>query len=237
MLKALLDRILELSEVRTYQLRDITFTKEQNFSRIRSPEQIPPQTLQFNNLAALVEYLDRIDFDTEKLFYAVMSPTEVSLMASNDPANDNNQFQFATATMNMGNFHFGGYSDLELFIIGLLARFEPTSDRDAVIETLAHLSNDHVIQNLDDKFSQKIKVKTGLTTKAEVEVKNPVVLKPFRTFREVDQPQSEFILRYRNRGDQVEAALFEGDGGSWKLDAIQNIKNWLTENTKIPVIG
>lgn len=237
MLKDLLNRVLELSEIRTMTVGDITYTKENIFKRIKTPEQSPPETLQFKNLAALVDYLDRINFDIEKLFFAVMSPTEVSLMSSNDPENENEQFRFATATLSENHFGFGGYCDLEIFIIGLLSRFEPTTDRDNTIEMLAHLANEHVVQNIDDKFSQSLQVKTGLTTKSQDPVKNPVVLKPFRTFREVEQPESEFILRYRSSGKIVEAALFEGDGGRWKLDAIQNIKNWLTQKTEIPVIG
>ena len=83
MLKALLDRILELSEIRTFQLGDITFTKERNFSRIRSPEQIPPETLQFNNLAGLVDYIDCVIRGDNPLFFAVMSPVKVSLSTPN----------------------------------------------------------------------------------------------------------------------------------------------------------
>jgi len=254
MFKALLDRVLELSKIRTTTVGDITYTKENIFRRIKAPEQVPPETLKFNNLIALVDYLDRVSvvidptyveyrlkgFDIEKLFFAIMSPTEVSLMSSPDPANENIQFKFATATLSENNFRFGDYCDLEIFIIGLLSRFEPTTDRDNIIEMLAHLANEHVVQNTDDKFSQSLQVKTALTTKAQVDVKNPVTLKPFRTFREVDQPESEFILRYRSSGKIVEAALFEGDGGRWRLDAIKNIKEWLTLNTldtKIPVIG
>lgn len=236
MLKGLLDRILSLSKIRFMNIHDEYFTKEP-LRRIQKPEQIPPETLQFKNLLALVDYLDRINFNTEELFFAVMSPTEVSLMSSNDPKNENTQFRFATATLAENNFRFGDYCDLEVFIIGLLSRFEPTKDRDDAIEMLAHLANEHVVQNTDDKFSQSLQVKTALTTKAQVDVKNPVTLQPFRIFREVDQPESEFILRYRSANKLVEAALFEGDGGRWKLDAIQNIKNWLTQKTKIPVIG
>ncbi|GAG24824.1 unnamed protein product, partial [marine sediment metagenome] len=98
-------------------------------------------------------------------------------------------------------------------------------------------------QNIDNKFSQSLQIKTSLTTKANVVIENPINLKPYRTFREVDQPESNFILRYidskhpQNRSGGIEAALFEGDGGAWKLEAIQNIKNWLTEKTEIPVIG
>ena len=238
MLKALLDRVLELAEIKAVSVGNATYTKENIFKRIKSPEQMPPATLTFNTLRGLVDYRGHIITSIEdNVFYSVMGPGKVSLMSCNDPSNDNIQFNYAEAILNVESFHFGVWGDLEMFIISLLSQFKPTTDRDGVIETLAHLSNDHVVQNIDDKFSQKLKVKTGLTTKAEVEIKNPVNLAPYRTFREVEQPSSNFILRYRNRGELIEAALFEGDGGAWKLDAIQNIKNWLTLNTTTAVIG
>ena len=50
-------------------------------------------------------------------------------------------------------------------------------------------------------------------------------LTPLRTFYEVEQPTSPFVLRFN---EDAEAALFEGDGGAWQLRAVENIKNWLT---------
>jgi len=233
MLKALLERTLELANIKFETIGGNVFTKDR-LIRVKDSNQHSPETLKLNNLEGLFDYVDQVYH--EEVFFLVTSPSMVSLMSQIDSNNDNIQFTFATAKLNTNDFNFGSWFDLETFIISLLSQFEETEERDATIETLAHLSNEHIVNNTDDKFSQKLQVKTGLTTKAEVEVKNPINLKPFRTFREIDQPESNFILRYRSRSG-VEAALFEGDGGAWKLEAIQNIKDWLTEKTSIPVIG
>ncbi len=239
MLTELVNRLLELSKIRTFEIDGKTYSKDNKglIYRLRNPEQFPPKPLIFNNLSGLTTYLAQIDFPQEKLFYVVTSSKEVSLKTSPDPKNENEQFTFATAIMGLDNFRFGNWYDLEEFIIALLGQFNPTADRDSTIEMLGSLANEHVIQNTDDKFSQSVMIKTGITTKAEVKVENPVSLQPFRTFREVEQPASDFILRYQAKGGNMTAALFEGDGGAWKLEAIQNIKNWLTEKTTIPVIG
>ena len=235
-LRDFVDRVLELSEIRTAVIGDITYTKETAFKRVKSPEQTSPKTLEFYNLQGLVDYLPYIDFDKTGLFFAVMSPTEVSLLSSPDPSNDNIQFKFAEACLGVGDFRFASWYPLEDFIINLLAQFEKTSNRDVIIGMMGDIANGHIVQNTDDKFSQTLQVKTGLTTKANETVENPITLLPYRTFREVGQPESEFILRYRSQTDIV-AALFEGDGGRWKLDAISSIKAWLSEKTDIPVIG
>jgi len=234
MLKALLDRVLELAEIKTYQVGDISYTKEKTLRRIKPPKHTRPDTLILNNLSGLVDYVERID--EEDLFFAVISPIEVSLSSTVNPDNDNIQFEYASAKLQVNNFKFGTWFDLETFIINMMSLFEQTKERDALIGMMANIANEHVVQNTDDKFSQTLQVKTGLTTKANEKIENPITLKPFRTFREIVQPESEFILRYQNRNG-IEAALFEGDGGCWKLDAILRIKEWLSGKTEIPVIG
>lgn len=236
MLKAFIDRILELSKIRTIENNDEIYTKEFLY-RLRRTEQQPPTTLGLNNLTGLVDYSKKINYDKTRLFFAVMNPSEVLLMSSPDPINENIQFTFATAKLQVDNFKFGNWYDLESFIINLLSLFERTEQRDATIEMMANIANEHVIQNTDDKFSQSLQVRTGLTIKANEKVENPVSLVPYRTFREIEQTGSNFILRYQNRNGKIEAALFEGDGGTWKLDAILRIKDWLLLKTDISVIG
>ena len=45
--------------------------------------------------------------------------------------------------------------------------------------------------------------------------------------------ESDFILRVRpanpERGQGPACALFEADAGSWRLKAIENVKDWLTD--------
>lgn len=55
-------------------------------------------------------------------------------------------------------------------------------------------------------------------------VKPIVQLKPYRTFIEIDQPESEFLLRLH---DGMKVALYEADGGAWKLQARTNIAEYL----------
>lgn len=57
--------------------------------------------------------------------------------------------------------------------------------------------------------------------------------KPYRTFLEVDQPVSEFIFRMKqDKYDGVLCALFEADGGAWKMEATERIKKYLESELK-----
>lgn len=61
-----------------------------------------------------------------------------------------------------------------------------------------------------------------------------IKLSPYRTFREIEQPESLFLLRMkRERGGVPYVALFEADGGQWKHDAITKIKMYFKESRVI----
>lgn len=81
----------------------------------------------------------------------------------------------------------------------------------------------------DDGVSQKATVKTGIASKGEALVPNPVTLMPYRTFVEVDQPISNFIFRMKEDkySKGIQCALYEADGGAWKIEAMENIKIYL----------
>ena len=67
----------------------------------------------------------------------------------------------------------------------------------------------------------------GVALNAVVEIKPRVMLRPFRTFLEVEQPESEFLLRV----DPDEGiGFFEADGGIWKLEAKKNIADYFLKN-------
>ena len=59
-----------------------------------------------------------------------------------------------------------------------------------------------------------------------MEVRPYVNMQPFRTFLEVEQPESVFLLRLDGNGN---VGLFEADGGVWKLEATRNISEYFDE--------
>ncbi len=112
---------------------------------------------------------------------------------------------------------FDTFMGVEEFQIMLQSRFADSVNRALVLQLSGSLRSEQTNQIADDGVSQKVTINRGVATADDVTVKNPVVLKPLRTFYEVDQPESPFILRFN---EDAEAALFEGDGGAWKLRAV-----------------
>ena len=124
---------------------------------------------------------------------------------------------------------FNTFKDAEDFQIMVQTRFEDTENRALVLKLSGSLRNEQTMQTADDGVSQRVTINKGVATAADVTVKNPVSLIPLRTFYEVKQPASPFVLRFN---EDSEAALFEGDGGAWKLKAVKNIKEWLEAELK-----
>lgn len=52
----------------------------------------------------------------------------------------------------------------------------------------------------------------------------PIInLRPYRTFQELEQPASDFLIRL----DERYIRFIEADGGMWKLEARKAIKEYL----------
>lgn len=85
----------------------------------------------------------------------------------------------------------------------------------------------------DDGVSQKATVKRGVASREEKKVPSPCILRPYRTFHEVEQPASTFIFRMKSGSNGPECALFEADGGAWKNQAMNNIRDYLIKVIKV----
>ena len=88
-----------------------------------------------------------------------------------------------------------------------------------------NITSEAKVQTMDDGVSQDVTVKKGIQKEGWEMVPNPVSLAPYRTFSEVDQPESNFVLRVKANGPTC--ALYEADGGAWKAAAMHNIAAYL----------
>jgi hypothetical protein len=130
------------------------------------------------------------------------------------------------------SFKFGVFQRPADFNLALLVCFDPTPDRAEVFRVTGNLKNQAVQTYTDDGVSQSVTASAGVSgaVRQGVEVPGMVQLRPYRTFAEVEQPISPFVLRMQG-GDENNppgCALFEADGGKWRLDAIRDIKAFLT---------
>jgi len=199
----------------------------------RKPEPKPP-TLEVSTLAALLEYVTSgVDADyvhPRSLLLHVESPTRV-VVWTHVFGGQHQRTALLAAEVRVEPIRFGEFMDPETFVIQLQARAIDTPDRARVLALCGSLSAEVVRTIEDDGVSQSAKVRAGVVMQAERKVPNPVVLQAYRTFTDVPQPAVPYILRLRGGGDgkPPACALFEADGGAWKVEATARIAALLRE--------
>lgn len=136
-------------------------------------------------------------------------------------------------------FKFDQWIDQEAFVIAIASLFAASEDKEYVLRVASSLTNDASTLSEDDGFSQKVNVKAGLSHKSSVTLKPRVALAPFRTFPEVPQPVSEFVLRAKCDGEGKPCLmLVEADGGRWKIEAIAELRKAMEAfGLNIPIIA
>ena len=130
-----------------------------------------------------------------------------------------------TAEAKFIGFDFNEYISIENMIICLKSRFAPTEDRDYLVQLLGNITDQQSVQTKDDGITQSATVKSGIQLVGEQRIKPIVTLKPYRTFLEVEQPASDFLIRLKDG----RAALFEADGGAWEREAVKNVADKLRD--------
>jgi len=178
--------------------------------------------LKITTLTGLIDYIkeNRDGLEMDKTFVQITGPASVRLMSTPNKDKARETYVEATAELpSMGNL--GSWFDLENFMIFLQAAFVPTEDRGLLLKWVGNIKADEAVQVTDDGTSQQVVAKTGVATVSNIILPNPVKLRPYRTFQELQQPESEFVFRVRKGGV---CALFDADGGAWKIEARVLIK-------------
>lgn len=145
-----------------------------------------------------------------------------------------------TCTMEKPDFMFGHFRPLEDFVVWVQSRFVSTAEAERVLKFTGGLNAGLAADIEDDGVTQKVTTRKGITRAGSESFKNPVGLAPFRTFTEIDQPVSPFMLRVKQQKDGEDitavATLIEADGGAWRTEAVAGIGEFLRENMPSDVI-
>lgn len=213
--------------LRTAEVLDINGGKYVDKDVHRVDKELRASAIQMNTLTSLVDYLKAgIDSMADKMLVQVVSPTEVKLISMLD--SDRKRECLVEVEAMIPAFEYGRYMSNESFIIALQSKFINNDDRALLLQFAGTVKDESIAQYGDDGVTQKATIKTGITSVGDAVVPNPVKLRPFRTFIEVEQPESAFVFRMRQAEEHgVECAIFEADGGAWKNAAMKSIKEYL----------
>lgn len=225
MLKEAIEKIVELAHPTVIEVEGKTFSTD-DFSEV-VPEYYYPRTIELNTLDGIVRMIEEEAVNKfageSKLYVRVSEYNRVDVFTSYDTRMKRSNLYLAQA--DVPGFR-GGFKDRETMLIQLRSLFMQTADVAYLLDLLSRMTDKENVVAQDNGVSQTVEVKRGVSLKEAVEVRPRVKLTPFRTFLEVEQPESEFILRVADGG---QIGLFEADGGVWKLVAKRSIAKYLEE--------
>lgn len=223
--KESIEKIVSLADPRIYNACGEEFTNDPNMRRLEKHID-RPETIDFYSLDGVVQAItteiNRDEIETP-LFVCVQSNKRVSVFTTY--RKDNMQRDVLYTANAMLPEPFQTWSEHDDCIIQLRSRFVPNDDTSYLLDLLSRISNEDSVSSDDNGVTQKVTASTGVMMKKNENVKGRVVLAPFRTFMEVEQPESEFILRIK-QGDTPKIGIIEADGGAWKLAAKHNIADY-----------
>ena len=194
-----------------------------------------PERIVVSTLTGLVDYLKtNIDgLDLKSLICHVESPTAVSVLSALH-GDFNQRSIHIQAIAREHQMLFERFLDAEKFNIWLQSCFADTpltvdgeiraTDKGLMLKYVGNVRDELVKGVGDDGISQEMTVRVATASVVNVKMPNPVILRPFRTFTEVEQPASSFVFRARSG---PEFALFEAEGGAWESEAMKSIKAFM----------
>ena len=199
--------------------------------------------MELNSLDAAIDFLKVTCRDGEFEYPLIVSTTHKNIEVYSSLDRYNNRNYVLSVNPVTPRITFDYYMDLEQFIIQLQTCFADTINKQRLLELVSSFVESEKLEVADNGISQTVVVEKGAAVKSKnaVEVNPFVRLAAYRTYAEVEQPETIYLLRVK-QGNQI--ALFEADGGKWKLEAQKRVANYLREGLsdlieagKVVVIG
>lgn len=224
MTRELYDRIQETAQVQTLEIGSHTYTTE-NVHLVEDPI-YKPNCFTVNTLCGLVSMIETEIQKISELPLIVHAEDYKNVHVYTTYDDRFKRSRLYSAQPELPGIQFERYMGHEEFMVQLRSKYVKTEDVDYLLRLLSSVVDENSVKSTDNGLSQKVEVHQGITTIGEETIRPIVTLAPYRTFLEVEQPESEFLVRLQEGGN---IALFEADGGMWKLDAKNRIANKLRE--------
>lgn len=145
---------------------------------------------------------------------------------------------YAVATSYEHHHKFDQSVPLDTFLVYIQSSFVQDETTAAILRVLGNVVQGSEAEYADDGITQRVTARAGVTRREFVDLPNPVTLRPYRTFPDIEQPASKFVLRIKagRDGEQPACMLVEADGGAWKNQAITSIKEFFA-GKGVTVVG
>lgn len=236
MLKAFVEKIQSMS----FQAveRDGRVLTNQDMTPIRDAQ---PDTLKVRTLEGIIDYIRNENMNTDDVFIHIADHKTVYLCGKlYGPEKQRDTYVCASA-YEIGN-QFGSNLKLGDFLTYIQSGFVQDENTAAILRALGNIVDETCVEYADDGMTQRVTARTGITRREIINLPNPVILRPYRTFPDVEQPVSPFVLRVDKIGESIVCLLKETDGGAWRNAAVAAIKEYymseeIYDGLRLKVVG
>ncbi len=130
------------------------------------------------------------------------------------------------------------FVDMENFLININSTFQDTQELREFIQVVSSVRDFSESKLADDGISQVASTKAGIDLVSEKKLPKLVNLTPITTFLEVEQPKRPFLFRIKKgSNNDILFALYECDGGAYKNECLENIRNFFANNEGVKEKG
>ncbi len=228
MLKEFIEHIQKTTQPQIVTVSGRTFAvnAEGEANEIR-PDIDHPYALTLQSLDALVKLVQTEATNMEAPLYITI-PNHLTVNCFGQPnpnSQHHRQFYYeakATDVPGWGEKVEMGFEEAQ---IALRTRFQETNDTQYALRLLSEISTGAKITLNDNGIATTVVTKKGIDLQANEAIRPIITLKPYRTFQEIEQPESIFLIRVNTKN----ITFTEADGGMWKLKARQTVKAFLEE--------
>lgn len=186
-----------------------------------------PDTLPLNSLDALVKLVRTEASEMDAPLYITI-PDHLTVRCFGQPNTAERCFRqfyyevYATDVPGCAEKVALGFEEAQ---IALRTRFQETPDTLYAMKLVSDISLGAKVIYNDNGIATTITTQKGVALQTNEQIRPLIKLRPYRTFQEVEQPESIFLIRVSDRG----ISFVEADGGMWKLAARETIKTFLEE--------
>jgi hypothetical protein len=226
-LRSAIEKIEDMAQRENTQIFDINGEKYclENLKKVEK-EFYSPRQVELNSLSSLVDIIQvELGKAFVPLFVRIVSTTKVEVFSTYHDLEDHyKRDHLYAAVAELPSIKLNSFVEHEDFMISLRSKFVENEDVSYLLDLLSKITDENSVDSEDNGLSQTVQARKGIALVQNVKVRSKVMLAPYRTFLEVEQPTSEFLVRLKEGGY---IGLFEADGGAWNLDAKRGIRSYL----------
>lgn len=194
-----------------------------------------PDTLPLHSLDALVKLVRTEASKAETPLYITI-PDHLTVRCFGQPQHDARflrQVYYEAKATDVPGWDEKVQLGFEEAQIAMRTRFQETTDTIYALKLLSDICCGAKVVYNDNGIATTVTTQKGVALQSNEQIRPIITLKPYRTFQEVEQPESIFLIRVNERG----ITFTEADGGMWKLKARQTVKAFLEEQLAEEVAG